>query len=81
MPPVNIPANAPCQEVFFQKSEKTITGPNADPNPAQAFPTKFRIESFGVNDSNTAITATIKTDKRLAVNNCFGVAFLFKNAL
>ena len=56
-----------------------MTGPNAEPNPAQAFPTKFRIESFGVKDNKTAITATIKTDKRLAVNNCFGVAsFLIK---
>src|SRR5690606_30238937 len=65
VPPTIIPNNPAKAVVRFHSNDNIIKGPNADPKPAQAFPTKFKILSFGFKDNKRAIAATISTEALL----------------
>ena len=46
-PPSTIPASAPARVVRLTNSAANITGPNAAPNPAQAYDTSPNTDEFG----------------------------------
>src|SRR5699024_134629 len=60
--PDNIPLTAPVRLKPFQYKLNSTRGPNADPKPAQALPTRFRIVSFGVHAIIIDAIATTITD-------------------
>ena len=65
-PPVIMPASAPCLFARFQKSEKSITGPNAAPKPAHANETTRNTELLGAHASTMPIRAMPMTVARAA---------------
>ena len=65
-PPVIMPASAPCLFARFQKSEKSITGPNAAPKPAHANETTRNTELLGSHASTMPISAMPMTVARAA---------------
>ena len=70
-PPDTMPASAPGKFVRFQKSEKSITGPNAAPNPAHANDTMVNTELFGFHAMATATRAMDSTVSLAARMDCF----------
>ena len=69
--PVIIPDKAPACDKPFQYNEKITKGLKAAPNPAQAFPTKFKIVSFGDQAIQIATIATNNTDNLPTRTNSF----------
>ena len=63
-PPVIMPANAPHLLLHFQNSAKSITGPKAAPNPAQAKETMVKTELLGSQASTTLTSAIAMTVPR-----------------
>src|SRR5690625_526862 len=62
--PVTIPAIAPVALRRFQYSESRTSGPNAEPKPAQAKPTRPKMESDGLMASTVASNAITSTAPR-----------------
>src|SRR5699024_1547002 len=62
---------APVRLKPFQYKLNSTRGPNADPKPAQALPTRFRIVSFGVHAIIIDAIATTITDRRPTSTNSF----------
>src|SRR5699024_4534852 len=70
--PVMMPAAAPGAFRRRQYSDARMTGPNAEPKPAQAKPTRSRIDEFGfaaMTPATTATTATAMRDASIAVDD------------
>jgi len=57
------------------------SGPNAAPNPAQAFATSAMTPASGSSAKKNANTATAKTEMRLNQTKCRSEAFLLISAL
>ena len=77
--PTMIPESAPQTFIRFQYKLNRIAGPNAEPNPAHAYPTKSRMVSFGVKDNEMATIETSRTVKRPIQTSCLSVASRLKN--
>ena len=76
--PTMIPESAPQTFIRFQYKLNRMAGPNAEPNPAHAYPTKSRMVSFGVKDNEMATIETSRTVKRPIQTSCLSVASRLK---
>ena len=70
-----MPAIAADEVIRFQNKEKSTTGPNAEPKPAQANSTSFNTLLFSSCAIQMAIAAITKTIARPNHTNSFSDAF------
>ena len=72
-----MPASVPCTFSRFQYNMNNTAGPNAEPKPAHAKPTKSRIELLGFTANNPATTDTTITAvrDRLIITSWLGCFF------
>ena len=81
-PPTIIPARAPLYVRRFQYTERTITGPKAEPKPAHALPTKSIMDPLpGIIEIINAATEMITTNNLPTHSISLSDAFFLKTGL